>query len=183
MYSGIVIAIISILFFVFLAVYKRDMLVKVFSIDVKSSANQFQEELEEAANQAIRRMEEQISHLEYLLEEAEEKTKRLEKQVLDAERCIQAMDVAATKPPKENDTVQERTAQYQQTETATADIFSPRDRHAAFAEEGVEKTGMGNDKRRLILAMAEQGYHVTEIAKATGMGKGEIMLLLQLSKQ
>ncbi len=40
-----------------------------------------------------------------------------------------------------------------------------------------------HDKKQLIMAMADQGYSVTEIAKATGLGKGEIMLLLQLNKR
>lgn len=38
-------------------------------------------------------------------------------------------------------------------------------------------------KHSLILTMAEQGYSPVEIAKATGAGKGEILLLLQLNKK
>jgi hypothetical protein len=30
--------------------------------------------------------------------------------------------------------------------------------------------------------MSAQGYNVTDIAKATGLGKGEVLLLLQLNK-
>lgn len=38
-----------------------------------SSANQLQEQLEQTANLAVKRLEEQISHLEYLLEEANQR--------------------------------------------------------------------------------------------------------------
>lgn len=40
-----------------------------------------------------------------------------------------------------------------------------------------------NDKRNSIIAMADDGYDITEIAQATGISKGEIMLLLQLNKR
>jgi hypothetical protein len=44
------------------------------------------------------------------------------------------------------------------------------------------KEPINTEKYRHIITMSEQGYTVTEIAKVTGMGKGEIMLLLQLNK-
>ncbi|MPN35775.1 hypothetical protein SDC9_183277 [bioreactor metagenome] len=49
--------------------------------------------------------------------------------------------------------------------------------------KAMNRETIGEDKKRLISAMAEQGYNVTEIAKATGMGKGAIMLVLQLHKK
>lgn len=39
------------------------------------------------------------------------------------------------------------------------------------------------DKRATILAMAEQGFSVTDIAQRMGVGKGEILLLLKLRKK
>ena len=53
----------------------------------------------------------------------------------------------------------------------------------APAEESSVREPLSADRRKLILTMADQGYSVTDIAKATGTGKGEIMLLLQLNKK
>ena len=47
----------------------------------------------------------------------------------------------------------------------------------------IDKELVNIEKHRLIIAMAEQGYSVTEMAKLAGVGKGEIMLLLQLNKK
>lgn len=58
------------------------------------------------------------------------------------------------------------------------------DMNSNIDQDSVEDTiTVDDDKRRLVLAMAEQGYNITEIAKVTGKGKGEIMLLLQLNKR
>jgi DNA-directed RNA polymerase specialized sigma24 family protein len=53
----------------------------------------------------------------------------------------------------------------------------------AAPAETPAREAVSADRRKQVLAMAEQGYSVTEIAKATGSGKGEIMLLLQLNKK
>ncbi|MGL5514946.1 MAG: hypothetical protein ACRDBM_17165, partial [Sporomusa sp.] len=47
----------------------------------------------------------------------------------------------------------------------------------------VDEEPVNIEKHRLIIAMAEQGCGVTEMAKLTGVGKGEIILLLQLNKK
>jgi DNA-directed RNA polymerase specialized sigma24 family protein len=39
------------------------------------------------------------------------------------------------------------------------------------------------DKRAVILDLAEQGFSVTDIAQKMGVGKGEVMLLLKLRKK
>lgn len=70
MLSSIIILIVVVV--ILIIFYKRDMLLKMFSLNVTSSTNQFQQQLEQTADIVIKRLEEQIIHLEYLLEEANE---------------------------------------------------------------------------------------------------------------
>ena len=177
MYSSAIIVIISILFFLFLAIYKRDMLIKAFSLNMDSSANQLQEQLEQTANLAVKRLEEQISHLEYLLEEATEKMELLDEKLRLAEVALHATIPTKTLVEEPFEKTDLLVASRENAMPVSGDI----EKDSFIQEES--RLGIHHDKRRLILAMSEQGYNVTEIAKATGMGKGEIMLLLQLNKK
>lgn len=175
MFTGMMLFFVLILFFAFFAVYKRDRLVRLFSLNTAADAGEFQQALEQTADAAVRRLETQIAHLEMLLDEADAKIAMLDER-------LQAVDQAPAAPsPSPPPAVT----------APTVDIYlapePPRMPAPPVAAAPAEEPGgpgpLSADRRKLILAMADKGYSVTEIAKATGTGKGEIMLLLQLNKK
>lgn len=70
---------------VFIIIYKRKMLIKLFSINMAALSEEFRYEIESTADQAIKRMEQQMAQLEYLLDEADAKIQVLEEQLNRAE--------------------------------------------------------------------------------------------------
>lgn len=187
MFSSIIIVIILFIFLLFFMFYKRDMLIKMFSIDVTSSANRFQQQLEQTADIVIKRLEEQISHLEYLLEEANEKIITLDEKIQIANKIIETENAGpildATHLVMPDITIEKKeTVNYDViTDLATAidEIETP----SLHSDHYKEAYVMHTDKRSAIVEMADLGYDVTEIAKTTGISKGEIILLLQLNKK
>ncbi len=178
MLTGMIVFVIIILFFVFFVVYKRGMIVRMFTLNAATPAGEFQQELERTADAAIRRLETQIAHLEYLLDEADLKIAELDAKLAasrEAPAPGAALSAAAPPAPPEGPPA------------ASFDVRlapePPPDMAAAPAEEAPGREAPGADRRKLILSMSEQGYSVMEIAKTTGAGKGEIMLLLQLNKK
>ena len=270
MVSSIVIVIILFLFLLFFMFYKRDMLIKMFSIDVTSSANQFQEQLEETADIVIKRLEEQIIHLEDLLEAANitsinldnrilivnqlaekeevrgqvkaEKNKQLEEQILHLENILENANEKITTLDNilqiANEVIEKAQVQEQKEAQAKAEEKEQKNKrleeqiihledllekanekmrpilettHLVVPEITVEeneivsfneiiditkdtdeipsvvreeyKGTIHGDKRSSIVEMADLGYDINEIAKTTGISKGEIILLLQLNKK
>ncbi len=177
MLTGMIVFVVIVLFFVFFAVYKRDMLVRMFTLNAATPAGEFQQELEKTADEAIRRLETQIAHLEYLLDEADAKIAELDSRLQAAGRLPELPTVAAAAPPAPPPAaaVDVRLAPEVPPPAPKASAVPP--------EEAPARDAAGAERRKQVLAMAEQGYSVTEIAKATGSGKGEIMLLLQLNKK
>ncbi len=177
MLTGMIVFVVIILFFVFFAVYKRDMIVRMFTLNAATPAGEFQQELERTADAAIRRLETQIAHLEYLLDEADARIAELDSRLTASRPAPEVVAPAVSASP----------AMPEQPPAASVDVRlapeQPPATPAAFAEETPGREASGAERRRLILTMAEQGYSVTEIAKTTGAGKGEIMLLLQLNKK
>lgn len=169
--TGTIVFITILLFFVFFIFYKRDMLIKIFSLDMTTPTNELKQQLEDTADTIIKRLENQISQLEYLLEEAEQKSSALESKLYLAEQLISKAE----------------TASHLKSETTNSGIDSSidldRTKDIQINEPLIISKENPNDRRQLILAMDSQGYNATEIAKATGIGKGEIMLLLQLNKR
>jgi hypothetical protein len=190
MLTGIVLFVVLILFFVFFVVYKRDMLVKLFSLNAAAPAGEFQQELERTADAAVRRLENQIAHLELLLDEADAKIEMLDQklQAVAHAPVIQQMPAGPEHIPPAPPPV-----------ARVLDVYLPPEAPQPLmppvvntppppaplppVEETSGREPMSSDRRKLILTMADQGYSVTEIAKATNTGKGEIMLLLQLNKK
>ena len=166
MSSTSIIAIVLLLFIVLFAIYKRDMITKMFSLNVDASRVQFQQELEQTADAIIKRLEDQNAHLEYLLQEADVKLDLLDQRIQVAEELTKQM-ISFT-PASTEGTASTIDIQVKPDIDEIATIIPLEPPHS--------------DKRSLIIAMADQGYNVTEIAKATSLGKGEIMLLLQLHK-
>ncbi|MCE5284758.1 MAG: hypothetical protein LLG02_02770 [Pelosinus sp.] len=177
MLTSTIVAILIFLCFLFFIIYKRDVLMRIFTIDAALPANELQEQLERTADTVVRRLEDKIGHLEYLLDEADTKIQLLEKYMEAAPQKEEEVPQSIVPPApmqvmtayKSNQNVPERT-----TISTISEVPEP----VALQSE----TGDQSDKKRVVLSMAEQGYNVTEIAKVLGLGKGEVMLLLQLNK-
>lgn len=191
MLNGMIIFVVVILFFVFFIIHKRDMLIKMFSLNASMPAGEFQAQLDKTADAAVKRLETQIAHLELLLEEADAKISQLDEK-------LKAVDAAAvTRASQPAEPISRDSLNVSRHMPASSiDFRLPAELpEPAIAVAEPELTmnqqpsppetmeGPNPDKRRLILNMAEEGYSVIEIAKTTGMGKGEIMLILQLNKK
>ncbi|MBP2642450.1 MAG: hypothetical protein H6Q67_337 [Firmicutes bacterium] len=174
MLTGIITFIIIVIFTVFFIIFKRNMLVKMFSLQASVPADELRQELEQTAEQIIRRLETQIAHLELLLEEADTKTDLLARQLKLAERYSLdeelLMQIASAKAETHGQKEDEK-------------VFLEEPNLSSELRVSEQREGLGADKRQMILAMANQGYNAMEIAKATGLGKGEILLMLQLNKK
>lgn len=173
MLTSTIVAILIFLCFLFFIIYKRDVLMRIFTIDASLPANELQEQLERTADTVVRRLEDKIAHLEYLLDEADAKIVLLEKYIEEA--------------PKEPEVLPQVKVPAAPVQVMTAykvsnNIQQPEQSDAAPPPDNESSVGAHNDKKSVVLAMAEQGYNVTEIAKVLGMGKGEVMLFLQLNK-
>lgn len=147
---------------------------RIFTMDATLPANELQQQLERTADTVVRRLEDKIAHLEYLLDEADARIELLEKHIEASLVKAKALPDKIVPPAP----VQVMNA-YKMPDLAekqeTAPVSAPK-------EEVDPKAALPNDRKRVVLSMAEQGYNVTEIAKVLGMGKGEVMLLLQLNK-
>ncbi|MCX7779299.1 MAG: hypothetical protein N2491_00125 [Negativicutes bacterium] len=165
MLTGVTTFLIIILFFIVFFIYRRDILAKLLTSHAAVPSTELQDQLNKTADVIIKRLEAEIAHLEYLLEEAETKSAQLEKQITAAETLLGRIESEQHLLPaaKEND--------HNSTNPLQAESGKPPSKE------------LQSEKRGVVVAMAEQGYSITEIAKATGMGKGEIMLLLHLHKK
>lgn len=179
MLTGLIVFVVIILFFVFFVVYKRDMIVRMFTLNAASPAGEFQQELEKTADAAISRLETQVAHLEFLLDEADARIAELDRLLRASPPPPAPVPVPAAEPVAAPAAARPAQA----VDVRLAPEAPPAATLAAAAEETAVREGTAAERRKLILAMAEQGYSVTEIAKSTGAGKGEIMLLLQLNKK
>lgn len=188
MLTTMILTIVLILFAGFFIVYKRKLLLRVLSVDMTAPANELQQQLEQTGDTIIAQLESKIAHLEYLLEAADEKIAELEKQLINAQEIAQTHPVKASLPPMPipSQIVKAYTGQEygaQSEETSSVSKLEDDGKNQVNETRSSVKQNVSDDKRRLILAMADQGYNVTEISKATGIGKGAIMLLLQLNKK
>lgn len=183
MLTSTIVTIVGLIFFIFFIFYKRSLLMRIFSINTIEPANQFKQQLEQTADEIIGRMESKISELEYLLDMADEKIKSLEEQMKMADGETTLIY------GRENRILSdENIASYKENECSHLEPTQKFDiEEYADKQENLSNTAKLNpedeDRRKLVLAMAEQGYNITDISRATGKGKGEIMLLLQLHKR
>ncbi|MEG6585911.1 DUF6115 domain-containing protein [Dendrosporobacter sp. 1207_IL3150] len=175
---------------ILIIITKRKALFEIFSTNISNSTKELQTELENTADSIIRKMENHITHLEYLLSEAEEKIAVLDKKLELANELINASEATNKNTLKHIDTTQEiyttdtvRTIESLDYDSTNIDQQPEYISSSPNSTRKVVKEIISDDKKRLILAMYEQGYNATEIAKATMIGKGEIMLVLQLNKK
>jgi len=179
-----VIIVIFILFIGFIF-YKRETLLKMFSLNVTSSTNQFQQQLEQTADIVIKRLEEQITHLEYLLEEANEKITSLDDKIQLSQKILDKGNHNRIEYVDET-RISIPVVSLEQGKAMSSNPIN----NIAIATNDIAHLSIDNykelarnDRRNSIIAMADDGYDITEIAKTTGISKGEIMLLLQLNKK
>ncbi|HWR43137.1 DUF6115 domain-containing protein [Sporomusa sp.] len=187
MLTGVIVSILAVLLLAFFLLYKKEMIIKMFALNISAPANEFTQQLEQTADLVVKRLEDEAAQLEVLLDEAEAKIGMLSRQVEHATKVIEQLielenkQVAMTERNQVNlpaIEINDRPIALSQFETV-----QPLDKAGITDKKSVTNESLNIEKHRLIIAMAEQGYNVTEIAKATGMGKGEIMLLLQLHKK
>lgn len=191
MLTGVIVSLFAIVLLAFLLIYKKEMIVRMFMLNMSAPANEFTQQLEKTADSIISRLEAEANQLEVLIEDAEMKIGMLSQQVEHANKIIAQLVEAE----KRQDLVGQSDRPLVVAETVSAPVLS--DVEEVLAEDDQSTTELATltddnkhiikepinmEKYRHIIAMADQGYTVTEIAKVTGMGKGEITLLLQLNK-
>lgn len=160
------------------------MLVKVFSLNAASSANQFQEQIEQTADIVIQSLEERIRHLESILEVADAKIMSLDKKITMAERIFKK-EIKDVIPSKNVDNVSDSKKEEENVTIPTNklhDVTIAINKNNTIGIDNYKEIAR-NNKRNSVLALADQGYSSVEIAKTTGISKSEIILLLQLNKR
>ena len=160
-----------------IVVYKRQMLANVFSYNAAARTEEFCRQMEATADQAVKRLEDQMTQLEYLLEEADARILKLESQLRQAERTIEQLSAGSRQP----DILQSAAATAVVNEAAQPPVIEPAS--AISQPDGNRFKPIAQDKREQIMLMHRQGYAIVDIAKATSMGKGEVMLVLDLNKK
>lgn len=149
-------------FFSCVAIYNRHIIIKRFKVDVESLTEQFRYEIEKSTNESVKKMEHQLSQLEYMLEEADVKMLALEQKLADAEAKLA-------------EPVQVEVVDNNQVITTTV---MPKPEPVVSLNILLDTL----DRRQQVMILYNQGYSVIEIAKAISIGKGEVMLLLELNK-
>lgn len=224
MLTSVILSVVLILFAIFFIIYKRKMLMAMFSMEADVPTAKLQAELQQTADNIILVLEEKIAQLEELLVEADNKIDILSKQLAKvqaapntpaaqtAEEKVSAnimsspkhVDIVA-KPDiddfakqlilasanlEEKDLSNNYKAPIDKTINQSDVQHNTKSKHSNSNNNNTENLAANknlladdNSKHSLILAMAEQGYSPLEIAKATGAGKGEILLVLQLNKK
>jgi len=180
MAANVALSVVIVAFFVFVIIYKRRTLEKLFSLDSSRTIEGFRQELERTGDELIARLEERIQHLEYVIAEADVRIEELEKRL--GERAEEGLTPSDQQAEKTGITDwQPLSFEARATSPVKAEEIPPRQEIAE--EQAKNAKGMKEERRAIIIAMAQQGHSITEIAKATGAGRGEIMLLLQLHRQ
>lgn len=181
MLSSIVVSLLALIFLALFILYKRKLAARISPESSAIETNQFQQQLQQTADNVIAQLEAKIAELENLLEIADSK-------IIELEVRLKAVDAIAITSTRHSEPMLESYSSLCKTDAKK--IFEQNAASVFNSTDSVGKRNIGSanvpeedDKRQLVLAMAEQGYNITEIAKATGKGKGEIMLLLQLNNR
>ncbi|MDU4959878.1 MAG: hypothetical protein E6X17_04335 [Sporomusaceae bacterium] len=152
------------------AVYKRQWLLKQFTFNMASETEGFRAQVEATANQAVKRLEEQMAQLEYLLAEADDKIVQLGSQLQQSEQALQNLRAAAA-----GNAAMAAGQNSGNLPTAAAPVETPPLR--------TEPVGpVAQEKRQQIMRLYQEGKSIVDIARATSMGTGEVMLILELHK-
>jgi hypothetical protein len=181
MLSSIIVSLGALIFLALFILYKRKLASQIMPERLAIETNQFQQQLQQTADTVIAQLEAKISELEALLETADSKIIELEVQ-LKAVDTIAMTSTRNSEPMLESYRTLHKPDGKRDLDQNAVSIFNNTD---SVDKHNIDNTNIPEEdgKRQLVLAMAEQGYNITEIAKATGKGRGEIMLLLQLYKR
>lgn len=143
---------------------------KVGSENFDDSASQLQMQLEEAADIIIKRVENQVNHLELLIREADEKIIALD----DKLKQIEALDKSERAIAFDEDLKFTKRAEVN---------FSNKEKRiiVPLKEESIKKIEIKPTKiNKMVFEMLDHGNTIDGIAKQTGLGKGAILLLKEL---
>lgn len=180
--SGAALFFVIILFFIFFIVYKRNMLTKMFSLNFRSSSEHLQDELQQAADIIIQRLEKRIAELESLLRESDEKISRLQYYIDETDKLLTVL------PNNKINSYSRNSNQPNKYKTQFSDFA----RELSLVQKQINMNTdsltnnysdmEGKDIKTIMLSMATNGYSDVDIARATKMGLSEVKLFLQLNK-
>lgn len=173
-------------FLVLLFLTKKNEIARFFFKSFENSSLQLQNQFEEITDQILQRLEYKIEQLEAALEEADHKIKKLEA-LTNPEQHTTPQNVS-------NSLVQEN-IQAGKTQINFVSMgqginyykknsvkINSKELEATVPEPSSSLSNKSLNKREMIQNMASKGYSETEIARTTGIGLGEIQLVLQLNK-
>jgi hypothetical protein len=197
---------------------KQGMLRKLFTNQMFQPASELQNQFEMTADRVILNLESHITHLEDLLEQADERIEILDskllkvdqEQILNLESHIthledlleqaderieildgklpkiekkqldrQEIESSVSMPTKQSAHLPYGITQYNRQNNSWLDTTENSNQITNLPDQEGVGSSM-NQQRSVIMAMFKQGYKDKEIAKATGLGQGEIALFLQL---
>lgn len=175
--TGTILFLLLMLVGLFIVIYKRHMLIKMFSLNIATLAEEFRSQMDDTADKAVKKLEHQMSQLEYLLEEADTKIGLLESRLTEAQNMLTSNTIVET-AQNEIPVMPQQLSHGKVANKVSADVEYELQNlpPPAPLHDGIQ------DKRQQVITMYRQGFNVVEIAKATSMGKGEVMLLLELHK-
>lgn len=136
--------------------------------NLEESAAQVQLQLEDVADNVIKRIENRINHLELLIEEADEKINLLDEKI----KLIGLKETIIAQQPLKVD---------QQTQSLTDSSTGLQ--NIQTKPPLATKRGFHESKtNQLVLKLLDSGHGLDDIAKKTGMGKGAILLIKEMHK-
>jgi hypothetical protein len=176
MFTGLIFFILGIGFFLFFIYGRRYMQSRKFTMQASVPTGELQVQLEKTADIAIKQLEEYIGQLEFLLEEADVKIALLDQK-------LQLIQDDSSVPVNHPIPMPRRVDVELGPEVPPLKLVSVKNYSGSDQVVNDQREPINNERRKLIVSMSEQGYSVTEISKNTGVGKGEILLLLHLNRK
>lgn len=183
MLTAFVIMGLIIVFFVMLFLTKKNDIARFFFKSFEESSFQLQNQFEEITDQILQRLEYKIEQLEAALQEADDKIKKLEAFTGDERKEVSnnasiQENIQAGKTQINFVSMGQGISQYQKNnaKNLTKKLEAPIIESSSFLSDKTD------NKREMVQTMINQGYSETEIARATGLGLGEVQLVLQLNK-
>lgn len=199
----LVITIISVLALVGLVVFfafRRLKLMQRLQSNLRIPVAEMQEQIEITASSAVERLDEKIAEIEVLLAELDRRSRlvaqqieleqqlhgQIQKQQMQLQKLIQ-QEVADLNQKQIAIQQSIETCQNLSTSTSMTGKSDTNTQQPLAIETPISqpssRIGKSVNKRAWVLELAEQGVEIADIAKQTGMGKGEVSLILKLKKK
>lgn len=115
MYSGLVAAVVLSFSVIFFLIYKRKMLVKLFSLDIAGQVDTFEKDIQNTADVAVTKITSASGNLEQLLEDAQETIEELKIRVKIAEEQLYKASVNEVKQNVIHKNIHEEKAKFKPT--------------------------------------------------------------------